>query len=623
MDSNNMRLNDEQKMAIESTSMNTIVIAGAGTGKTSTIIGRVNYLLEHDVNPESILILSFTKKSAKEIQGRIGNKKIHATTFHGWSLSLLKSFDHSKISILDRDDQLDLMAIARGKRDKQFPKKDILVKIYSYCRNTNMKLQDYLNEFYLKLSPLFDEILVVFKSYEALKKERRYLDYDDLLNVAAKIMSFPKYREIVLDKIKYILIDEMQDTNFTQWEIIKPLLNKVNLYCVGDDAQSIYAFRGSNYKFVNEFVDIVPNSQSYFLTQNYRSTDQILDVSNWILQESNINYNKKLKSGRNGNLPELHIVESESQEAEFIVDKIIESKENGESYRDNMILTRSAYASRHIEAMLIQKKIPYNLYGGYSFTNASHIKDILSLLKILSNDRDTIAWLRYLTLFPNIGERGAITFIENFIMKEENLSNLDLDEKFKEPIKIYNKLINHELEFIIENAKKLLSPFLSAKWKNEWEARSKDIELLSILITKDMTLDDLLESVIFNEIGEGVKGLTPDDVVILSTIHSAKGLEAKNCFIFGANPGNYPSIYCRSKEEIEEERRVLYVALTRAKENLYITKLLNKMNEYSGEYFFKNIPSELFEIVNHVKEEPLIDTSEYLSDDLIFLGGIE
>ena len=245
-----MRLNDEQKMAIESTSMNTIVIAGAGTGKTSTIIGRVNYLLEHDVNPESILILSFTKKSAKEIQGRIGNNKIHATTFHGWSLSLFKSFNHSKISILDRDDQLDLMAIARGKRDKQFPKKDILVKIYSYCRNTNMKLQDYLNEFYLKLSPLFDEILVVFKSYEALKKERRYLDYDDLLNVAAKIMSFPKYREIVLEKIKYILIDEMQDTNFIQWEIVKPLLDRVNLYCVGDDAQSIYAFRGSNYKFV-------------------------------------------------------------------------------------------------------------------------------------------------------------------------------------------------------------------------------------------------------------------------------------------------------------------------------------------------------------------------------------
>ena len=151
MDFNNIRLNDEQKMATESTSMNTIVIAGAGTGKTSTIIGRVNYLLEHDVNPESILILSFTKKSAKEIQGRIGNKKIHATTFHGWSLSLLKSFDHSKISILDRDDQLDLMAIARGKRDKQFPKKDILVKIYSYCRNTNMKLQDYLNEFYFSV----------------------------------------------------------------------------------------------------------------------------------------------------------------------------------------------------------------------------------------------------------------------------------------------------------------------------------------------------------------------------------------------------------------------------------------------------------------------------------------
>lgn len=225
-------------------------------------------------------------------------------------------------------------------------------------------------------------------------------------------MSFPKYREIVLEKIKYILIDEMQDTNFIQWEIVKPLLDRVNLYCVGDDAQSIYAFRGSNYKFVNEFVDIVPNSQSFFLTQNYRSTDQILDVSNWILEESSINYNKKLKSGRNGNLPELHIVESESQEAKFIVDKIIESKENGDSYRDNMILTRSAYASRHIEAMLIQKKVPYNLYGGYSFTNASHVKDILSLLKILSNDKDTISWLRYLILFPNIGERGQLHLLK-------------------------------------------------------------------------------------------------------------------------------------------------------------------------------------------------------------------
>lgn len=621
-----MQLNDEQKMAIESTSLNTIVIAGAGTGKTSTIIGRVNYLLEHDVHPESVLILSFTKKSAKEIQSRIGNKKIHATTFHGWSLSLLRSFDHSKVSILDRDDQLDLMAMARGKKDKDFPSKDILVKIYSYCRNTNMKLKDYLNEYYLKFTQLFDEILIIFKSYEALKKERRYLDYDDLLKVTAKITSIPKYLDVIVGKIKYILIDEMQDTNFAQWEIIKPLLNKVNLFCVGDDAQSIYAFRGSNYKFVNEFVDIVPNSKAYFLTHNYRSTNQILNVSNWILEESNINYNKKLKSEKEGDLPELHIVESQSQEAEFIVDKIIESKDNGGLYSDNMILSRSAYASRHIEAMLIQKKIPYKLYGGYSFTNASHVKDILSLLKILSNDKDTIAWLRYLTLFSNIGDRGALTFIENFIMKDVDLSTLDVDVKFREPIQIYSQLKNYDLEFIIEEAKKLLNPILSVKWKNEWEARSKDIELLSMLITKDMTLDDLLESVVFNEVGEVLKkgtGITDNDAVIVSTIHSAKGLEAKNCFILDVNPGSYPSMYCRSKEEIEEERRVFYVALTRAKEKLYITKFLDKMNDYHGEYFLKNLRLELFNIVNHVKEESLLDTSEYLSDDLIFLGGIE
>ena len=623
---NEVQLNDEQKLAIKSTSMNTIVIAGAGTGKTSTIIGRVNYLLEQDVNPESILILSFTKKSAKEIQARIGNKKIQATTFHGWSLSLLKSFNHPKVTILDRDDQLDLMAMARGKRDKDFPNKDVLVKIYSYCRNTNMKLKDYLNEYYLKFTYLFDEILLIFKSYEELKKERRYLDYDDLLKVTAKITSIPKYLEVILGKVKYILIDEMQDTNFAQWEIIKPLLNKVNLFCVGDDAQSIYAFRGSNYKFVNDFINIVPNSKAYFLIHNYRSTNQILNVSNWVLEESSINYNKKLESGKDGHLPELHIVDSKLQEAQLIVDKIVESKNNGGLYIDNMILSRSNYSARHIEAMLVKNKIPYRFYGGYAFTAASHIKDMLSLLKILSNDKDTIAWLRYLTLFPNIGDKGAIIFIENYIIGGEDFSELNIDIKFKEPIQIYNKLKSHSLEFILEESIKLLTPILSAKWKNEWEARSKDLELLSMLMTKDMTLDNLLESIVFNEVGEvlsGGMGGMENDSVILTTIHSAKGLEAKNCFIFDVNPGSYPSIYCRSQEEIEEERRVFYVALTRAKENLYITKFLGKLNDYQGEYFFKNLRLELFNVVNHIQDEPLLDTSEYLSDDLIFSGGIE
>jgi DNA helicase-2/ATP-dependent DNA helicase PcrA len=326
------------------------------------------------------------------------------------------------------------MALAIGKnfRDSQNEKvkKETVVAIYSYALNTLCSLSDSILHIRYTNTDKDDEqvkkyveddkelITPVIKKYIDYKKVRRYIDYDDMLNVVASVLEKnEEVRNSVTSRYEYVLIDEMQDTNPLQYKLLKSFIDKSNLFCVGDDAQSIYAFRGADFKTIHSFTDIFPNSETYKLLLNYRSTQEILDLSNWVLEQSPLNYNKKLVASRgNGDKPNLFHVDDDWEEADIITDDIIKCVSEGGKYTDNMVLGRSGWSLSKVEGACLKKKIPYIILGGTSLMQSAHVRDVASAMRIVANNYDELAWIRFLQIWDGIGEIKASRIISNIII---------------------------------------------------------------------------------------------------------------------------------------------------------------------------------------------------------------
>lgn len=599
-------LNEEQKAAVSFEGRHLLVLAGAGTGKTKTIISRALYLVNKGVSPSKILILSFTRKSAYEIVSRIKSlnaKSIGITgqTFHSWCMGILKSnpniFECSNATCLDEEDRESAIKLLCGKKfkdkdDKRIPPA-LIVNVYSYSLNAKCSLSesirvkvydngslDLLKNKIEENKPIYEDII---KKYIAYKQEHNYIDYDDILKiVAVGLKKNPNIAQFIASRYEHILVDEMQDTNPLQYELLSSFYDHCHLFCVGDDAQSIYGFRGADFKTIHGFTKIVQDSQSLKLSLNYRSTQEILDVSNWILSQSPLKYNKELKSFKgHGGKPKMIHVNSDWDEAYHITDDILISiNEGGYQYKDNLVLARSNYGLKKIEACCLSKKIPYQIFGGTQLMQSKHVRDVMSALRIASNFQDELAWVRYLHLWAKIGDATTAKIIQclsgcltlNCCISK--LKELNLQIEIHQTLESINGLQSNPSK-AIKIAVDIMFPRLKELYKDSgWISRKKDFKLLREIAQDSGSISEFIAEYILDpKLGMYNKnGGKEEDLVTLSTIHSAKGLEAANCYIVNVSPYSYPTprAILNGIDAIEEERRCLYVALTRAKDKLYL-----------------------------------------------------
>ena len=530
-------LNTAQYEAVMHNNGAALVIAGAGTGKTRTLIYRVARLVEDGVPPESILLLTFTRKASAEMLRRASQmldgrcERVSGGTFHSFALQILRQYANligyeNTFSVIDQQDAEDTINLLRSqlqidKTKKRFPKKETLNKIFNLSINKCQTIDNIV----LKDFPFFfehiDEIMQLFENFTKYKKKHNLMDYDDLLlNLLNLCNSDLKIHEQLNQLYKYVLVDEYQDTNKLQHEIVLKLAGKYeNVMAVGDDAQSIYSFRGANFQNIMSFPESFNDCKIYTIEENYRSTQPILNLTNKIIETAAFRYEKNLYTKKTGgDLPYIVSATNERQQSEFIIQQILELRESDIPLEDIAILFRAGYLSFDLEIELNKANIPYKKYGGMKFVETAHIKDIISYFKILNNTKDAVSWHRVLMLHQGIGSKTSSKIVE--LIAEDKLSfkeNLNLNYDFrgsdsiKDLFKILNK-INDKFMRVGEKAS-VISDYYSEQMKNkydDWQKRTKDIEMFITIAERYKSVSDFLNDMAIEPPVESVMDLEPE-----------------------------------------------------------------------------------------------------------------
>lgn len=637
------RLNDMQKKAVLQTEGAVLVLAGAGSGKTGALTVRIAHLIENGIKPWNILAITFTNKAAKEMSERVNKligdkaKDIWVSTFHSTCVRILRR-DIDKIgysrdfSIYDTDDQEKMMKEVFKRlnfsiTDKTFTVKGALAEI-SKQKEELISWEDYEAKTDKDIRKV--KFAKAYRIYQTLLKENNALDFDDLIYKTVQLF---KTDTDVLDyyqeKFKYIMVDEYQDTNTSQYELVRLLSAKYKNICVvGDDDQSIYGWRGANIRNILDFEKDFEDTVVIKLEQNYRSTKTILNAANSVIKNNTTRKDKTLWTENDkGSIIHIKRADNEYDEARFVGDKINELILKGDrKYKDFAVLYRTNAQSRAIEDYFVKKSIPYRLLGGIRFYERKEIKDVLSYLKVLSNPADTIAIKRII----NVPKRGlgdaSIEKVENFANENnmsfyEALSHIDeitelktRAKKFKEFYEVMTEIEKDANELSVsELIESVLNKtgyvqLLQDEGTDEALSRIENIdEFVSKAVeyeksTDEPSLREFLEDI---ALVADIDNYEPDeDTVVLMTMHSAKGLEFPYVFIVGMEEGMFPTyrvMQYGTNEDMEEERRLCYVAITRAKEELFITQAKSRMQHGITQYnapsrFLKEIPAELIEI---------------------------
>lgn len=611
-------LNEQQQRAVryDGEADALLLLAGAGSGKTHTLTERIVYLVnEENISPKRILAITFTRKAANEMRERLQSKVDNASqlgcgTFHAFCLSVIrafpKTFNLKGFTIIDTDDQIDIMRLSKGAcAGRNFPVRERdLISIYSMYRNTGQELDGYIREFRPEVESQIGKLHEIFEDYETRKKTRQYIDYDDILFLfEAKLRENDRFRDKISNAYDYILVDEMQDTNHLQWSIVSQLKNPAKLFCVGDDSQSIYAFRGADYRNVHDFINRISNSKVLKLETNYRSTQEILDLSNWLLAESSLNYDKHLVSHLgSGHRPEFLEFNSEEEETRWMINDIVQRANSGQTdLRDIMILIRSVRSrgAKLIQQYMAASGIPFQVFGGQGFANAAHIKDYTSMLRACRSSKDQVAWSRYLKLWPGIGSQKASRVVDSIIHEKDMNAAFDITDTMLKATRITAPLRTAFSN--IRNPGKaisatfgMMSDVLEQHYskRDGWDIRKSDLDILKSTAGNFSSLSDLIDAFVLDPTSGNDASKFEDNKVTLSTVHSAKGLESDVVYISRCQPGHFPSRMSKTPDEIEEERRVLYVAITRAKSYLYLTSVRDGFGhdeEYATD-FLERIP---------------------------------
>ncbi|TAL67971.1 MAG: ATP-dependent helicase [Bacteroidetes bacterium] len=613
-----------------------LVIAGAGTGKTRTLVYRLARLVEDGVQPDSILLLTFTRKASTEMLRRASTlldgrcERVSGGTFHSFSLNILRKYAkllsmESNFNVLDQGDSEDTINLIRtqmrfDKSKKRFPKKETLLKIFNLAVNRCLNVEEVLlNDFPYFFEEL-DNIIQIGKAYIEYKKKYNVLDYDDLLLYLFKLLNeFPDAKKEINRRYTYVMVDEYQDTNKLQHEIVKLLAGvNENVMAVGDDAQSIYSFRGAEFRNIIEFPESFKECKIYKIEENYRSNEPILSLTNEIIKAAPFQYQKELFSRKFAEeKPKIITSENERQQSLFLVQEILELREQGIPLEEMSVLFRSAFLSFDLEIELNKANIPYRKFGGMKFVETSHIKDMTSFFKILSNPRDAVSWNRALLLLEGVGPRTSTRIIEQLTEKNVDLSkspDLTWIPKGKDSInnmfKFMNEISTGKIN-IGERASLIADyykPLLQNKY-DDWQKRWKDIEMFITIAERYKSVNEFLNDMAIEPPVESVVDLEEeskeDEYISLSTIHSAKGLEWKVVFLIWVLDGRFPSSKAAdSVDSIEEERRLFYVACTRAKDYLYLTYPTNIYDRESGIVLSK--PSRFLDGINEELAERFV-----------------
>ncbi|MDO5768893.1 MAG: ATP-dependent helicase [Psychrobacter sp.] len=634
-------LNPSQLLAATTIQGKILVIAGAGSGKTKTLTYRTSYLIENGASPSSILLLTFTRKAANEIKGRakallsasldndLQVNRITSGTFHSFCNRLLRQYSgllgiNPRFSILDTADAEDALALLIDDKkypintQKQaFPRKGTLQKIISTSRNRRILLRNLIENDYPDLAvhiPIIEQLAQDFHEY---KRANHLYDFDDIIGqVVYHLKINKKFRKILQDTYRYVMVDEYQDTNIPQKQLIDYICepDNVSLMVVGDDNQSIYAFRGANYENILLFGDTYPDAKLIKLEQNYRSTPAILNYVNALSEQITLGYQKQLFSDApmTGQLPVFTRLTNEIAEAKYIASQIGELKSEHD-YNDFAVLGRTSYQSNHIQLEFMERGIPFIVVGGIKFVERRHIKDVLALVKVLYNPSDAISWQRILTMFKGIGSVTALKLTEAINASGHSFKPL-LDPKFVKKNETLTSLYaaltkasqSDSVAVIIDELIDFYDPMLKLLEEN-WRERQEDFRVLQNLAQEHSSLDDFLENLALDPPNDSVAAMDKDqsetkDAVTISTIHSAKGLEWPIVFVNALVDGMMP--HRRSVhdfEELEEERKLFYVACSRAKTHLYLTAP-DYFSSYSGYFdqvsrFVAEVPEETLDII--------------------------
>lgn len=616
-------LNPQQLEVVVAGDGPVLVIAGAGSGKTRTITYRVSWLLESGCNPNEILLLTFTNKAAREMLHRVALltqidiRQLWGGTFHHVGNMILRpNARHlglkSNFGILDQGDSKDLIVacvteLHGEKKDKQFPSADVLQDIISYSINTTNELEAVISLRYPHFNPLTTAVLAIAQRYAQKKKEMNAVDYDDLL-LGCKYLfeNHPEVQKYYGSRFKYILVDEYQDTNKLQADFIDLLASQHrNVMVVGDDGQSIYSFRGANFANIMEFPERYPGTKIFRLELNYRSTPEILNLANDIIANNSYQYPKKLSASRTSLQwkPAVVPLRDAAQQSDFVAQRILELTEEDVPLNEIAVLYRAHFHSMELQLELSRRGIPFMITSGVRFFEQRHIKDVIAYLKVLLNPYDELSWKRILLLLPGIGNKTAeriwlkirgttdptlhLPQFTGDVPKASRAAWTQFSELMKE--------LSHEGFLAMPSAamehvfKHGYEKYLESKFP-DYANRREDIHQMSNFAMQFDSLEKFLtELSLFGQIeSEDSTGDTAQDRVRLSTIHQAKGLEWQAVFVIYLVDGRFPSYYSlKDQGDLEEERRLFYVASTRAKNHLYLTYVLFSESFAQGPNFHR------------------------------------
>jgi DNA helicase-2/ATP-dependent DNA helicase PcrA len=597
------KLNDQQRAAATFGREPLLIVAGAGTGKTNTLAHRVAHLINAGTAPDRILLLTFTRRAASEMLKRVETilsssaalSRVWGGTFHSIANRLLRVHSQSiglgeAFTVIDRSDAEDLLndvrsELALDKGEVRFPKKGTCLSIYSRCVNAQEPIEAALRSHFPWCSQYPDQLRALFKAYVARKQEQNVLDYDDLLLYWFHLMQDESMAHEIGKRFDCVLVDEYQDTNALQAATLRKLCpDGRGLTVVGDDAQSIYSFRAATVHNILDFPKVFPNATVLKLEQNYRSVQPILDATNRVISLAPSRYNKDLFSTRSSQQkPRLVTLTDEDQQSDYIINRILEHHEAGIALRKQAVLFRTAHHSDALEIELSRRNIPFVKYGGLKFLEAAHVKDMLSILRLAENPRDTTSAFRVLQLIDGVGPAHAKRAISHLSHAQYDLKSLRdhappgaASGQWPTFVTMLLKIAPNDLPLAeqITEVRKFYSPIVEKRY-DQAPMRQRDIEQLEQIsanfrsrgqMLTDLTLDPPAST-------QDLAGppLREEDYLILSTIHSAKGCEWDVVYLLHAADGNIPSdMSTGSDEEIEEERRLFYVALTRAKDFLEV-----------------------------------------------------
>ncbi|OGH65896.1 MAG: hypothetical protein A3B90_00040 [Candidatus Magasanikbacteria bacterium RIFCSPHIGHO2_02_FULL_41_13] len=658
-------LNGEQLRVVLHGDGACLVLAGAGSGKTRTITFRVAYLLEKNIAPENILLVTFTNKASREMISRVeglmhGKVRLPwAGTFHHIGYRILAQYAgllgyKQNFSILDSEDSKDILKQCLkeeggDRSDKKFPSVTVVSSILSFARNAEKSLADVLEEKYPQWSDFVEMFGRLASEYEKKKKAANAMDFDDLLlNLRNLLQNSEAVRKKFASQFQYVLVDEYQDTNTIQASIIE-LFSSVhkNLLVVGDDAQSIYSFRAANIANILDFEKKYADAEVFRLETNYRSTPEILDLANEVIGNNINQYKKELRSIRKSEVrPEVQAYTDQREEAESVAQKIQDRIESGTPLKEIAVLFRASHHSQALEVELTKRHIAYDYRGGTRFFERAHIKDVLGFLRAFNNFEDTVAWSRILTMQTGIGPGAAEKIIAQLPViasEQRERSNLGEGREIASPDSVglaitaigealaarakvgFKEFLNmwRHLEGSDGSPSGLIRAVLDSNYKNylereypDYRERANDIEQLAIFAEKETDLSKFLAEAGLQENfarpQERDSHVVDEDKIVLSTIHQAKGLEWEAVFILNVSAGQFPSDRALNEDKgIEEERRLFYVAITRAKTYLHISyPLVSHMNfgALGGPSMF------LEEIDKDLVESSALSGNSYFSD---------